>query len=96
MQYILTQEEYDELNARPNKAATDATNAVLAALRDKLFKAAKFKCYQDLTDKEEAETRVDYGYCDGCPLSAFDENEKYEAGKARWNLCPHSGHMYSK
>lgn len=58
MQYILTQEEMD--NLVPKKQVEDRDKA-LSMLRDMVLKGVSVKCWRDEPHH--------YGYCDKCPLA---------------------------
>jgi hypothetical protein len=87
MNYLLTQQEFDELNNRPKPSKLEETESVMADLRLKILELAHFKCYH--YHKVE---NFDEGYCDGCPL-AFTQNEDK---KTKYKMCGQQHKEYSK
>lgn len=66
MQYILTQEELDNL---VHRSKYDEKRNEVKTLQQLLLKASNYKCIYDRTEEDEDE----YGpYCDCCPLQDFD------------------------
>ena len=68
MQYILTQEELDNLVPR---SKYDEKRNEVKTLQQLLLKASNYKCIYDRTEEDEDEYGYD-PYCDSCPLSDFD------------------------
>ena len=77
MQYILTQEEYD--NLIPKSQYEDKCKQV-RDLQMRLLKAYHYKCIHDRT-KEDEEEYGDEFYCDDCPLADF--NPSRDCGKRK-------------
>ena len=67
MQYILTQEEYNNLVP---KSKYEKKCDEVKKLQQMLLKASKFKCIYDAPD--DSDDYFDDMYCDDCPLKDFD------------------------
>lgn len=89
MQYLLTEEEYKRLTKNYDKEFTDT---LLQNLRTKILELAKFKCFHDLPEEEYNDSRIEDGYCDGCPLSFCENKDK----KCSFSMCPHENRLFSK
>jgi hypothetical protein len=63
MQFILTQEEYDALQARPTVKDGEEMMGALEEARLALLKGSGYRCIH-----REGKTS---GYCDGCPVAAI-------------------------
>ena len=76
MQYILTQEEFDNLIS---KSKYEEKCNQVKNLQMLLLKASNFKCIHDRT--QEDEEYCDLFYCDYCPLAHF--KPEYDCGKRK-------------
>lgn len=83
MQYLLTEEEYNNLVP---KAEVERRDLALKKLHELFFKHSTFKCIHDTQDRRM------YGYCDYCPLAPMHPELPYEVSKL---LCDKSKE-YSK
>lgn len=67
MQYILTQEEYNNLVP---KSSYDNKCEEVDKLNKLVLKVADFKCIHDRTMEDEEKYGFDDFFCDDCPLVA--------------------------
>jgi hypothetical protein len=81
MQYILTQ---DEINNMTPKSDVEARDMALFAAREKLLLVSGFTCIHAVDGKNE--------YCDGCPCSYIDNSHNYET----WQLVCNLNKEYSQ
>jgi hypothetical protein len=83
MQYILTQEERNNLVPM---ADLDKAKVALNEARKELLKANDFTCWHD------PQSNSDYNYCDNCPCSSIQEGKDYKT----WGLVCSLSKNYSK
>ncbi len=77
MQYILTQEEFDNLIS---KSKYEEKCNQVKNLQMLLLKVSNFKCIHDRTQEDEEEYGDEF-YCDYCPLAHFKPG--YDCGKRK-------------
>jgi hypothetical protein len=87
MNYLLTQEEFDELNKRLKLSKLEDLENLISDLRTKVLELANFKCFHYHKVKG-----FDEGYCDECPLG-FVQNE---GKKTNFKMCGEQIKEYSK
>lgn len=78
---------------RKELAEARPTKQLVKDLRTIVLRNANFKCFHDMTEEEQRDAGVDEGYCDSCPLTAFEPNDRL---KSHWDLCGHDKCWYSK
>lgn len=83
MQYILTQEERNNLVPLAN---LDNAKAALEEARKQILKSANFTCWHD------PESNSDYDMCDDCPCSSIGDGKDYKT----WELVCGLSKNYSQ
>jgi hypothetical protein len=96
MQYLLSREEYKDLIEKSDIGersadTVDKQKALIQDLRTKILEQAKYTCYHDVPPNSP-EVYIDDGYCDDCPLSFCENEEK----KMKYHMCGRPSHLYSK